>query len=57
MYQFYFEKLEVWQNAKNLSVTIYQLTSNFPEKERFGLVSQMNNRAYRQSIKFSRKEV
>ncbi|OPC20616.1 four helix bundle protein [Elizabethkingia meningoseptica] len=42
MYQFYFEKLEVWQNAKNLSVTIYQLTSNYLEKERFGLVSQMN---------------
>ena len=32
MHQFYFEKLEVWQNAKNLSVIIYQLTSNYPEK-------------------------
>ncbi|MCL1665459.1 four helix bundle protein [Elizabethkingia ursingii] len=42
MHQFYFEKLEVWQNAKNLSVIIYQLTSNYPEKERFGLTSQMN---------------
>ncbi|WP_454060182.1 four helix bundle protein [Elizabethkingia ursingii] len=42
MHQFYFEKLEVWQNAKNLSIIIYQLTSNYPEKERFGLTSQMN---------------
>ncbi|CAN5862913.1 four helix bundle protein [soil metagenome] len=40
-YQFSFEKLEVWQTARILVKDIYQLTENFPEKERFGLTNQM----------------
>ena len=45
MYQFYFEKLEVWQNARELAKDIYELTSCFPEAERFGLVSQLRRAA------------
>jgi len=40
-----FEKLECWQHARKLAVWIYQSTSDFPEKERFGLVSQMRRAA------------
>ena len=40
-YEFSFEKLEVWKCSVDLSKTIYQLTTNFPENEIFGLVSQL----------------
>ena len=36
-----FEKLDVWQEARQLAVKVYKLTKTFPEDERFGLVSQM----------------
>ena len=36
-----FEKLDAWQEARRLAVKIYKLTRQFPEKEKFGLVSQM----------------
>ena len=45
MYQFYFEKLEVWQNARSLTKDIYELTSFFPDGERFGLISQLRRAA------------
>jgi four helix bundle protein len=41
MYQFGFEKLEVWQDARKLTVEIYRLTEKFPEKEKFGLTNQI----------------
>jgi four helix bundle protein len=41
MYTFAFEKLTVWQNTRKLVKSIYQITRNFPEDERFGLVSQV----------------
>ena len=40
-YKYSFEKLEVWNDARNLIKMIYLQTDNFPEKERFGLSSQM----------------
>ena len=36
-----FEKLDVWQEARRLAVKIYKLTHQFPEEEKFGLISQM----------------
>lgn len=36
-----FEKLDVWQEARKLAGTIYKLTKQFPDEEKFGLVSQM----------------
>ena len=40
-YKYSFEKLEVWNDARNKVKMIYLQTDNFPEKERFGLSSQM----------------
>lgn len=36
-----FEELEVWQLARELSLRIYQLTSIFPDCEKYGLSSQL----------------
>lgn len=36
-----FEKLNVWQKARKLSVVIYKVTKDFPKEEMFGLTSQM----------------
>jgi four helix bundle protein len=36
-----FKDLVVWQRAVELTVDVYQLTSKFPESERFGLTNQM----------------
>ncbi|MHB1147240.1 MAG: four helix bundle protein [Lutibacter sp.] len=41
MYLYSFEKLEVWKESTKLVKTIYVLTNNFPENEKFGLVSQL----------------
>jgi len=41
MYQFGFEKLEVWQEARKLTVEIYRLTEKFPGREKFGLTNQL----------------
>jgi len=38
---FSFEKLNVWQKARKLSVMVYNETKLFPDEERFGLISQM----------------
>jgi four helix bundle protein len=36
-----FKQLDVWQNAMDLAVSIYQLTKGFPASERFGLTVQV----------------
>jgi four helix bundle protein len=36
-----FRKWDVYSNAKKLSVAVYELTSAFPDSEKFGLISQM----------------
>ena len=41
MYVYSFEKLEVWNEAKDFAKSIYVLTSKFPDSEKFGLVSQL----------------
>lgn len=41
MYIYSFEKLEVWNEAKELAKCIYSLTSKFPDTEKFGLVNQL----------------
>jgi len=41
MYEFYFEKLEVWKNARNFVKDIYLTTESFPNAEKFGLTSQI----------------
>ena len=36
-----FEKLEVWQLAREMRVDIYKLTQTFPRSEQFNLTSQI----------------
>ena len=36
-----FRNLDVWQRARHLNNTVYQMTADFPEIEAFGLRSQM----------------
>ena len=40
-----FEKLECWQQARQLAVWIYHSTTNFPAEEKFGMISQMRRAA------------
>ncbi len=41
MYIYSFEKLEVWNESKEFTKSIYTLTSKFPDSEKFRLVSQL----------------
>ncbi len=41
-YQFPFEKLRVWQEARSWIGSVYQITAGFPQKEAFNLTSQLN---------------
>jgi four helix bundle protein len=45
MYVYSFEKLEVWIEAKEFTKTIYKLTSDFPDSEKYSLVSQLRRAA------------
>jgi len=45
MHQYGFEKLNVWQNSRELTKNIYLLTKSFPQDEKFGIVSQMRRSA------------
>jgi len=40
-YQFSFEKLEAWQNARTFISSIYKITSAFPGEEKYGLADQI----------------
>lgn len=37
-----FKKLKIWQMAMDFAKTVFDVTANFPDIERFGLTSQMN---------------
>lgn len=37
-----YKKLEVWKESVNLVTEIHLLNNNFPDKEKFGLISQIN---------------
>lgn len=41
MYTYSFEKLDVWNEAKDFTKEIYSVTSQFPEHEKFGITSQI----------------
>ena len=41
-YLFPFEKLEVWQLAKELVLSIHNISKGFPANEQYGLISQIN---------------
>lgn len=44
-YQYNFEKLEVWQDSRLFVKEIYFITESFPDKEKFGLCSQLQRAA------------
>ncbi len=44
-YQFSFEKLEVWQLSRKLSVSIYKRTQSCPSEEKYSLTSQTRRAA------------
>lgn len=41
MYVFYFERLDVWKNARLLVKMIYSITANFPKEEMYGITNQI----------------
>ena len=41
MYTFSFERLEVWNKSRLLTKRIYNETNNYPDSERYGMVSQL----------------
>ena len=41
-YEFPFEKLEVWQEARRFVKQVYDVTKRFPGEEKFGLANQLN---------------
>ena len=45
MQTFSFEQIIAWQRAHRFTILVYQMTKNFPEDERFGLVSQFRRAA------------
>ena len=45
LYEYGFENLDVWKISIQLVTDIYSLTKNFPENEKFGLVSQLRRAA------------
>src|ERR1700693_206860 len=40
-----FEKLRVWQRARELAKTVYTATAKFPRSEVYGMISQCNRAA------------
>lgn len=47
-----YRDLIVWQKAMDLTCAVYQLTRNFPEEEKFGLISQIEEGGRLHSIKY-----
>jgi four helix bundle protein len=40
-----FKELNCWQEAKDFSVIVYKITSNFPSSEIYGITSQIKRSA------------
>jgi four helix bundle protein len=40
-----YKNLKVWQKSMDLVVEVYRQTNDFPDKEKFGLISQINRSA------------
>jgi len=46
MKEYSFEKLEVWKLSKDFTIEIYRLTENFPDSEKYGLISQLREQLH-----------
>lgn len=40
-----FQDLEVWRRGHDLTLAVYRMTADFPDKERYGLISQLRRSA------------
>ena len=45
MYEYYFERMNVWKNSRDLVNDIYTITRKFPQDEDYHLKSQMRRAA------------
>lgn len=45
MHIYYFEKLDVWREARDLAVFVYNLSSKLPHSERYSLMDQIRRAA------------
>ena len=45
MYRYYFEKLDVFKNSRELTNKIYIITSSYPSEEKFSLANQIRRSA------------
>ncbi len=45
MYQYSFEKLDVYKDSRNLTSIVYKLSGPFPNDEKFGLTNQIRRAA------------
>ena len=41
-----FEKLDIWQLSKTLIKDIYNITKNFPQEEKFGIINQIRRASF-----------
>jgi len=53
MHIYSFEKLEVWQDSRDLVRQIYSITAKFPTEEKFGIISQIRRSAVSVSCNIS----
>ena len=37
----FYKDLEVWKESIDLTILIYEITDNFPEKEKYGIINQI----------------
>jgi len=44
--EYSFERLEVWQLSKKLTIQIYLITKSFPESEKFGVINQIRRASF-----------
>ncbi len=40
-----YKELKVWKKAHELAQEVYKLTNNFPEDEKYGIISQIRRAA------------
>jgi four helix bundle protein len=40
-----FKQLKVWEKAHQFTLRVYKITNNFPDNERYGLISQIRRAA------------
>ncbi len=45
MSYFNFEKLQIWNEARELTRRVYAVTTRFPKEEQFGLTNQLRRAA------------